>query len=520
MAKQKRIPGARIVAHTTSKVRERDLLEKARMLMDDPELILPECTEDCSSCPFRKTRAHIERGRRYKDDLAMLTRLSRRGDKLARAYAATIGLVHEEKAPYLASVRYPAGTITYAQRGKTPREKLIGVQNFDSPKWRVLGVIDLVQRKGLHFYSYGDHFVCTGRRSHPPEEYVRLASEEAGATKLEGDAYVCPHSPESVDHIEFDWVNAGKKTILCDQCAVKAKNALRKLAEGMAVPNVLSEFDILLVRPLSTVSGKTDCAGLLDLEVSKEILSEYSEGKIGDHELIEKHMDEIKARLVGLDRRVYLRGNKCFGEDLQGFVADVTHDEMEQKALTGLLSDISHPVVADSSDSVNKIMTAYWADHGMDALRAVVSDELAQRHYRDDSEALRSPMKVIEGAVTEARHAEISASIPRYARLSEYGEFADKVVRAYKTKGLPGAMAVLETLKSNDHRMRSISNAFYLALGDMTKSWKFTDEEKQYGEHLKTYAEALLKSHDSEGHHASFETFLREAGCSEELRRS
>lgn len=519
MAKQKKMPDVRIKARIASKVREKDLLEKAKMLMDDPDLILPECSEDCGSCPFRKTKAYLDKIQRFKDDQTVLAKFSRRGDKLARAYAATIGLVHDEKTPYLASAKYPAGTITYAQRGKTTREKLIGVQNFDSPKWRALGVIDLVQKKGLHFYSYEDHFICTGRHSHPPEEYVRMASESVGAARTEGDTYLCPHSPKSIDHIEFDWVNAAKRTLVCVQCAIKSKNTLRKLAEGMAVPDILNEFDISIVRPLSTTSGKADCGDLLNTAVSKDLLSQYSEGKIGDQELIEKHMSEVQETLTGLDRRAYVKGNKCFGDDLQAFVTDITQDDVEQKALVGLLSGVSHPVVADSSDSINRIMTTYWLDHGRDALRAVVSDELAKKYYRDDSEALRSPLKIIEGAVTESRHAEISASIPRYTCLSEYGDFVDKVVRAYKTKGLTGALSVLEGLKSSDHRMRSISNAFYLALGDTTNSWKFTDEEKQYGEHLQTYARALLESSESDEHHMTFETFLREAGCSEDLRK-
>ena len=520
MVKPKRMPNVRIKARITSKVREKDLLEKAKILMDDPDLILPECIEDCSFCPFKKTKAYLDKIQRYKDDQRMLAKFSRRGDKLARAYAATIGLVHEEKAPYLASATYPAGTITFALRGKTTREKLIGVQNFDSPKWRVLSVIDLVNKKGLHFYSYGDHFVCTGRRAHAPMEYVQIAAESVGATKKEGQTFSCPHSPESINHIEFDWISTGARILVCDQCAIKAKNTLRKLGEGMAVPNVLSEFEISIVRPLKTSSNKKDCGDLLNVKVGDDLLAQYSEGKIGDHDLVEKHMIEVKENLAGLTRKAYVKGDKCFGDDLQAFVEDVTQDESERKALVGLLSNVKHPVVADSSDTINKILTTYWSDHGKEALKALVSEELVRKYYRNDVEALKSPLKIIQSALTEARHDEISASIPRYACLSEYGDFADKVVKAYKTKGQAGAISMLDSLKPNDHRMRSISNAFYLALGDTTKSWKFTDEEREYGKHLQAFAKALLDSPGTDEHHAAFETFLKEAGCSDDLKKT
>src|SRR5512137_1261368 len=215
---KKRIPRLRVKARITSKVQEKDLREKARMLMDDYELILPDCAEDCGSCPFKKTRVRLEKISRFKDDPAKLAGFAKRGDKLARAYAATIGIVHEEKTPYLAPATYPGGTITYAMRGKTDKEKLIGVQNFDSPKWRVLSVIDLVN-KGLHFYSWEDSFVCTGRNASPPDDYVKHAAEAVGAGKLVGEVYSCPHGPESINHIEFDWVTTDKKIVICDQCA-------------------------------------------------------------------------------------------------------------------------------------------------------------------------------------------------------------------------------------------------------------------------------------------------------------
>ncbi len=513
------MPNVRVKARIASKVREKDLIEKARMLMDDPELILPECVEDCGSCPFRKTRAYLDKIQRYKDNQAMLAKFSRRGDKLARAYAATIGLVHEEKTPYLASATYPAGTITYAMRGKTTREKLIGVQNFDSPKWRVLSVIDLVNKKGLHFYSYGDHFVCTGRHAHAPDEYVKIAAESVGATKQEGANFSCPHTPQSINHLMFHWISSGSKILVCDQCAVKSKNTLRKLAEGMAVPNVLTELEISIIRPLRTAAGKADCTDILNVPVSKDLLTEYSEGKIGDHDLIEKHMAEVKEGLQELNRRAYVRGEKCFGEDLQAFVSDITPDENERKALVGLLSGVAHPVVADSSDTINKILSTYWTEHGRDALKAVVPEDLVKKYYTNDAEALKSPLKIINSALTEARHDEISSKIPRYSCLSEHGDLVDKIVRAYKTKGHAGAISLLDGLKTSDHRTRSIMNAFYLALGDTTKSWKFTDEEREYGKHLQTYAKAVLDSEGPEGHHSTFETFLREAGCSDELKR-
>jgi hypothetical protein len=123
----------KVNARIASKVREKDLLKKAEALKEDYELILPTCSQKCRACPFVRTRAHLERVARFKEDPAKLAKLASKGDKLARAYAATVGLAHDKKAPYLASATYPKGTVMFALRGKTTREKLIGVQNYDSP---------------------------------------------------------------------------------------------------------------------------------------------------------------------------------------------------------------------------------------------------------------------------------------------------------------------------------------------------------------------------------------------------
>ncbi|MGQ9588371.1 MAG: hypothetical protein ACUVT7_08325 [Thermoplasmata archaeon] len=516
---RKKIPRLRLKARIASKVREKDLMENAKLLAENPELILPDCAEDCGSCPFKKTRARLEKIQKHRDDPVKLAKFARRGDKLARAYAATIGLVHEEKTPYLATGTYPGGTITFALRGKTSKEKLIGVQNFDSPKWRVLSVVDLVKKKGLHFYSYGDNFVCTGKTAKPPEEYVKIAAESVGANKLENETCSCPHNPVGIDHIEFDWSSAGKKILVCDQCAIKSKNTLRKLAEGMAVPRVLDEFEISIVRPLKSIAGKGDCMRILNRPVSDELLDKYSSGAIGDKELIDSHLDEIGSALKEEKGEIFVRGNECFGDDMEAFVRAMTEDDVERKALVGLLEGIEHPVVVESGESVNKVLSAYWGSRGKEALRAVVSEALAEKYYEKE-ESARSPLKAIRQALEEAEHEAASSRIPKYSCLSQYAEFADEVARAYKTKGQRGAIAVLDGNASNDHRTRSMAHAFYLALGVTTKSWKLTDEEKAYGKHLEDSARRLLESTGPEEHHEAFEKFLKEAGCTEEIRRA
>ena len=508
----------RVNARITSKVREKDLIAKAEALKEDYELILPKCSKSCRTCPFIRTRMHLERAARFRDDPDKLVKLSRKGDKIARAYAATVGLAHEKKAPYLASAKYPKGSLMFALRGKTPREKLIGVQNYDSPQWRVLSVLDLVKRGRLHFYSFDDQFICTGREPEPPSEYIRKAAHAVGATREDGDRFMCPHDPECSDHVEFRWVGSKLSVLLCDQCTVKGKNTLSRLADGMAVPNVLDNIEISVVRPLK--GGPEDCAGLLDKPVDRELLEEYSSGKIGDRELIDKHMEDVMESLKLDSRRTYVRGDRCYGSDLDAFVSDMTDDPVEAKALKGLLDGITHPVVVGSGDTVNRLLSAHWKKRGRDSLKAVVPEHLADKYFDDSDASVASPMKSVRRAAKDAEREAATARIPRYRGLSDYGSFVDGIVRAYKTGGSSSTSAILDGETSSDHRKRSIIHAFNLSLGITTKEWKFTNEEKEFGKHLEKYATELLESSDPDKHHKAFTTFLREAGVTEEVTRS
>lgn len=128
------------MAHSSSKSRERDLLKLSKRIAKNPLMILPKCTPECEKDPFIKIRKQLERIKDAAEDEDLLKKLSTKGDPLARAVAGTILLKHAGKIPMLASYRTPWGETSFAIRGKTPREKLVGVQNIDHPLWRMFAV--------------------------------------------------------------------------------------------------------------------------------------------------------------------------------------------------------------------------------------------------------------------------------------------------------------------------------------------------------------------------------------------
>ena len=140
----------RTFARTASKSMEKNLVENAKELMEDPYLILPEYSDKYSIKYFGKIKKSLDKVSRFKDNQKKLEKLSnKRG--LDGALAGTLLIAYSEKAPYLGVLKSPTGDVTYAQRGRADKEKLIGVQRFNDPVFRLYGIKELALKKSYMF---------------------------------------------------------------------------------------------------------------------------------------------------------------------------------------------------------------------------------------------------------------------------------------------------------------------------------------------------------------------------------
>ena len=181
----KKIRRVRTFARTATKSMERNLVDNAKKLKNDPYLILPECTDSYSQKHIGKIKKSLDKVHRFSDDTKKLEKLSnKRG--LEGALAGTLSIANSEKAPYLAVAKFPTGDITYAQRGSADKEKLIAVQRFDDPVLRLLGLKDVALKKKLHIYSWDNGFVATGLEANPPKEFISFVINKLGFPEKNG----------------------------------------------------------------------------------------------------------------------------------------------------------------------------------------------------------------------------------------------------------------------------------------------------------------------------------------------
>ena len=151
-----------------------DLLDRSKMLADNPGILRPACAGNCRKCAFDKTFKSIDGLRKIIDNPDALIKEASKfgGDDIVRAYAGTVSLSAAGSIPLLATAKLPGGeTVSYAIRGTVKADKLIGCQYFDDPKLRMFLYNDMIKRNKLHLYSFGDDVVCSDK-PFMPEEYL------------------------------------------------------------------------------------------------------------------------------------------------------------------------------------------------------------------------------------------------------------------------------------------------------------------------------------------------------------
>ena len=507
----KKMRRVRTFARTASKSMEKKLIENAKQLMKDPYLILPDYSDNYSDKIFKKIKKSLDKTNRFKDEPKKLEKLALRRD-LAGAFAGTLLLAHSEKAPYLAVAKFPTGDITYAQRGRADKEKLIAVQHFDDPILRILGIKDFSIKKKLHIYSWDEGYFSSGIKPEPPEDFVNFIVKKTKLSLKNGilccgdiDGNIVKSGDFSKkNYLRINWKSAGIIIAICQDCAKSSKNTMFNITKYILQSDISDDFEIKVV-------GKVVKKGL-DEEHSTQHINEYLSGEITDIDFIKKNMQRREEDLKDSEEKIFILDGNSYGTDVDEFIKALKPNKYEKEGLKLVLDNVDEPVVLNNV-TPNKVLEKYWDDYGLDAILSVIEDEdMAKKfHSLDDN-----PSDILELVFNYKERQNILSQLPRYKSLPPLANFIDSLARSYKTFGEKEVLSEIKK-RPNNPKGKSIAYAFLLIFGKgKDKKWQYSPIEIEYGEFLKDYAKKLLDSKPN-NYHKYFKELITASGSSENI---
>ncbi len=482
--------GARVgksIVRNASKTIEKQMIEHADKLYENPFLVLPKFQDDISKKGFKKTSKQIEKLEKIKDDTDKLEKISNKRS-LAAAIAGTLLIHHAQKAPFLAAAPITSGTVLFAQRGNALREHLIAVQHHDDPFFRLLGIRDIVLKNDLYVYSWDESFVCMGKKAAPPSDFIEFVMKKHELS-FSNNIAICPHlSSEKIQnkkiynhpYLFIHWKSADILIGICKQCASKKTNFLFETTKYLIEPDIQTDFSIEIIGHV--LKGEDN-----DCENETLFINEYFSGRLSDKELIEKNMNQRLKKLKNSSEINYVLNKKSYAQP-EEFINALHPNEHEKNALLFLLDHHQESLVV-SDVTPNSVIEMLWKENGIQFLEEIVQDKDKAEDLYTLSE---SPSQIIKIAYDIKNRKQILKDLPVYENLPPLANFADHLARIYRIEGKD--KVIIEAKKHPDGtRGKAISYGFLLAINKAKDfRWKYKKEEIESGEFLKPYIEKLL----------------------------
>ena len=502
MAEKKRMR-MRGVKHTSKRL-EDDLLDRSRMLSENPGLLRPACAGNCRKCAFDKTFKSIDGLRKIIDNPDALIKEASRfgGDDIVRAYAGTVSLSAAGSIPLLATAKLPGGeTVSYAIRGTVKADKLIGCQYFDDPKLRMFLYNDMIKRNKLHLYSFGDNIVCSDKPN-MPDDYLDDTFWES-PYEFPDDGVSCGHSASAV--LEIEVKSLGKTVQICEGCA-KNVSALAYIISRLAAVDPMDDIEV-------RVKHKYHMPGEKDYEViSGDLLKKYMVGLLTDSALIASVKRSKMGDFKGSESSAYVIGSNNYGDSLDDFLAALSGDEHEMDALRKFLSENPRAVVVKNARA-SEVLNALWENDWKEIIAAHTDIKTAES-MGDVSK--NQPLPTLMAAYNRFVTADVSAALPEFKKPGPITAAADKLAKAYKAGGTDMLKSEIGAKGLKNGKIRVVEASFLLAAGEKEVPFKLTPSEKDLADYLKPFARMLMDA-DGGKYADSMNTYLIASSSGEKV---
>jgi len=517
VASPKKVMKFRTGLRTASKVQEKQLISTGKWLADHPDAVAPQTDCENRRCNFSSIVSKISLAAENKDDPDLLRKLAKKGDHLARAYAATILMAKEERAPYLAVARGSEGDIAYAYSPKVKREPLIGLQYFKDPHLRLLAYAHLSRKRKVAFYSTKDAVFCSLAEGSPPAKFVEEIAQRLHLSSKGKSTYSCGHNLEENGYLHIGWNNSDISLMICEKCFAEGVSSVSKIVERMITPRINETFSLKAFVRLEC-RGKCDkCSTGNMYEYDSDDKNSYISGQVTDEQMYEKAVESFLKSIHEDEKSLLVVGTRCFGNAASAFAEAIATTVAEKEAVEFLLSKLEGTVVVPGNMTTNKFLAQHWGTFGSDLMSKFAGTP--QGEVPPEVTGNVTPMMLIERAQAKRKADTVKDALPHYRPMGKHATFIDGIVRIYKSKGIDAALKLTEIAGTEDTHYKSTGLAFRIAFGVTGLEWQYTREEIDLAKHLAGPAKTLLVA-EGEEYDVLFRQFARNAGIQDEIVRT
>ena len=482
------------------------------LLLDDPEAFMPEIIGDLgkvgffgSKDPMAMTLKEVGIVSSKRNDVRWLKkRMSKRsGGDVSRSLAGSLAAASEEDLSTVSVFKSEVyGNASYLKRGSGRPGHLVGIQNFNHPKLRLL-VWDDHAKAGQYFFSWDGGFVFTGFEPKPPSEWVSWTLDNT-SVDLQGED--CKWSTgldeETVrsDSITKEgWLRLkfsdGTKVGLSQSALAKTDEPMaRSIAVSMMPPNKLGEVceATWMWRPEGwPEEDALPQEGQVRLD---EILQTWLKMSLEDGALTRA----CRASILNSISRGYVVGTNWFSpDDREGFLNHMSGTNDERRSLAcildtltggihvrsdGVVLDVEERVVRLEDSSCHPVLVSLWPDHGMSILEkifGVTGDEAKSIHDRQSKrkQGFGAFLRELNDSLSTAKKLD---RLPwKSSDLPSPLSFADSLVRKAADEGLASTVSMARKGKGLDSSM----GWAWLVVHEKTESdsWRFDEESRDKG---------------------------------------
>ncbi len=482
------------------------------LLLDDPEAFMPEIIGNLGKVsffgpkdPMAMTLKEVGIVSSKRNDVRWLKKwMSKRsGGDVARSLAGSLAAASEEDLSTVSVFKSEVyGNASYLKRGSGRPGHLVGIQNFNHPKLRLL-VWDDHAKAGQYFFSWDGGFVFTGFEPNPPPEWVNWTLDNTSVELQGEDCKWSTGLDEGTvrnDSITKEgWLRLkfsdGTKVGLSQSALAKTDEPMaRSIAVSMMPPNKLGEVceATWMWRPEGWPEG--DALPQEGQERLDEILQTWLKMSLEDGALTRA----CRASILNSISHGYVVGTNWFSpDDREGFLNHMSGTNDERRSLAcildtltggihvrtdGVVLDVEEKVVRLEDSSCHPVLVSLWPDHGMSILEkifGVTGDDAKSIHDRQSKrkQGFGAFLRELNDSLSTAKKLNRlpwdSSDLP--SPLS----FADSLVRKAADEGLASTVSMARKGKGLDSSM----GWAWLVVHEKTESdsWRFDEESRDKG---------------------------------------